>query len=703
MATSPLTVVQTSSAQCALPKVWTTEIPDGTAVRIKIAPDLGNGSNFSMNPYRYVKSPSAAASAFQDMNGTLFDNVLRYSCYETRKRGMTIRSKREIITASTSGAQTLMVHAGKFCVTKADGSSTGDSQTCDPAATQVSAQSYYYNLYIPDSRRGEINSSNEGYLCPKVTEALRSPRGTTTSPDYWPLDSQFALSITRTGEFKIGVESRSLLGTGDTSSVSTACATSSTPNANANGAAAQPQTSGIVKKCLGYAMKPATNGTCAPIQLADGSIRPTYRLRRYVAIYPPFFDSDGKLLQEPQRTDVIYVLDRPVFKNGVDPRQPYTMRGPKPCPFAYFDHMGVTADRVDPDYVDAANPSDIRRRPGYVSTNNTAWNGVNVDGIQFPNIDVRTLNSGGVVVNSCAAAIPKLNWDSLYFSIVTPHSSQNPIYPEIHVRPGKAWAPHYEEDTAFEACAPQASPFWDPPLHFARDNSSGNISWCSEAYPSQNPDIHNLDRGKNAANKALPGLVLNYTSHVVKNSSSNVCSASVIDMSKVTPSPFNYPQPGAASGTACTPTTAADGDLILGVAYHPNGMTVDRTVSFDGATCSNGGQIGSFAATSCYYCANQTCDRTVSNSIPHIAVELSRYPLLARATQVESAISSDSTYGCTITYDAGGGKTGKNTPTNGCCGSTVKMDTGTQVNTTARSWNMEAHLEPDVPCQMPTY
>lgn len=700
---------QAANVTCPAPSVYGTEIPDGTTIRIKVVPYTGNTSSFTMNAYRFVKRASVAGGAFRDLNGNLYDNILRYSCYETRSRGMDLRSEKKNLPNSNGGDNATMLWASKFCVTKAGDAGNDGGPLCDPTSAQISAQAYYYNLYIPDSRRGEIAPSNTGYSCPKVAESLRGGRGTTVVPDYWPLDANFALSVTRTSDFRVGIVARSRLADGSSASVSTACDSGNAQAPGAGGGIVNGNT--IVNKCLGFAMKPASDGTCSSIQLSDGSVRPTYRLRRLIAVYPPFFDTDGRLLGEPQRTDQIYVLDRPVNAAGVDPRKPYTMRGPKPCPFAYFDHRGVTSDLVDPDYVDSAHPGDRRRRPGYVATSNPLWNGKNVDGIQFPNFDLASLSSSPNSPNSCAAVLPKFNSLTNRFSLVTPHSTQNPIYKEVFVRPGQAWAPHYEEDTSFEACAPQASPFRDPPLHFSRDASTGNVAWCAESYPSQNPDVEHVDRSMGSTTTdGRPGLVLNYTAHVVKNSASNTCAYSPVDMTRLFNPTARYPiQPG----TGSCPNTPNETDLIPGVAWHPAGMAVDWVDLVSGGAASNGCSTPILATCPgcqldrCYFCANQTCDRTVAPPFTTVVPELSRYPLLARAKQVEEAIASDSTYSCMVSYDGGGGKTGKASPSGGCCGASVRMDTGAYAGGSGiaaqRLFNQAAHLEPDVACQVPTY
>ena len=72
----------------------------------------------------------------------------------------------------------------------------------------------------------------------------------------------------------------------------------------------------------------------------------------------------------------------------------------------------------------------------------------------------------------------------------------------------------------------------------------------------------------------------------------------------------------------------------------------------------------------------------------------------------EQAIASDTTYGCTITFDNNGPKTGKKSPREGCCGPNVRVYTGLASETnspTQELINMNAHLEPDANCLAPNY
>lgn len=357
------------------------------------------------------------------------------------------------------------------------------------------------------------------------------------------------------------------------------------------------------------------------------------------------------------------------------------MRGPKPCPFSLFDTTGVTG------YPDALYPN--QKIPIYASTNNANWNGKNVDGISFPNTDSKS---------SCSAALPLvlsnvLNPDLNTISIGTVNAL-NPVLSKVYVRPTHAWAPHYEEDTSFQACAPQASPVHDPPLHFSKDLTSGNVAWCAEDYPSQNDHIPALDILYNGSappsgTNTYVGHVRPFTSHIAKNSASADCTATIPSS---IPAPISgfvvYPNPSNQTPNSCVAPNPAP----AGIAWHPTDMLIDTKNSFPGGV-----------ATPINVCANMTCDRTAiiagGLSWPH-------FPLLSTAPQVEAAISADSTYGCVMTYDGGGPKAGKLTPIGGCCGANVTLNTGFKPITGATAaglFNTNAHLEPDVPCLIPSY
>jgi len=650
------------SVTCNLPSIFAKEITANTEIKVTVMPASSNASKFNVPAFSFYKKGASETGSFQDIEGRSFNNISRYSCYEqfTRKINLTSFKKTETNTGSGNGETKSVVLATKFCT------SDGTEGCSGIGPERISSQAYYYNLYIRSTAAGNLNASNERYKCPMVKETLFGSGSVGSSKAYWPLDSSFALAMSPGDDYTVGVEAFSKLAIGGDPA---------TQGSSCYGAASsgEPGTDSLIKSCLGFAAKPNTDQTCPLIKAPDGTVRRTFRLRRFVSIYPPLYDNAGKLINQPQATDTIYVLDREVYSASADPYKPYTMRGPKPCPFAYFDQQGVLSDPAEADY--------NFKMPSYAATNYSGWNGTNVDGIQFPNLDVAE--------KSCAAAIPMLSSDKGRWSIGTLHKD-NPVLKQLYVRPVKAWAPHYEEDTEFQACAPQSSEFKDPPLHFAKDPSTGNVAWCAEAYPTQNPMVASLDKRLNNTGNYI-GRVMPFTSHVVKNSTSPTCSNTEIDLSAITGYPAN-PSSGTCPGDAAAPYKTFDG-----VAHHPNSQAVDDAPNNTGTVnCNNGGVL---TGATCYYCSQRTCDRTVIEANPSTY----NYPLLARAAQVEAALMSDSTYGCTVSYDNSGSKTGKYSPKEGCCGSSVKLWTGFTPITNEKYTNTTAHLEPNTPCFVPNY
>jgi len=675
---SSLATVQSSLVTCPGPVYYETEIPNGTTINISIVPSGANVETFSITPYEYLKRPgSSTTGSFTDAQGNVFDNILRYSCYQQFKKGTDIISRKKKITNPSDGATVDMVMASQFCVA---GKSSGTGCETVPES-QNSAQANYYNLFIPDSRKGEINSQNANYVCPRVKESLRGSSTIGDQGEFWPLDTSFSLSVAKTVDYTIGVEAYATLNIGnEASSQSTSCSGETIENA----------AGGLVKKCLGFAAKTNSDGTCPSIRDTENRIHQTYRLRRYIAVYPPIYDADGKMSVK-QSVDSIYVADRPVSSLNATQSKPYTMLGPKPCPFAYFDHKGVIA--TDGDYADndskrpgyyATNDADgTRHRPGYYTLSGVGWDGKNVDGLYFPNQDV-----GG----SCSAAFPIFNSSTNTWSIATSHSTNaTSIYQKVFVRPMEPWAPHYVEDTSFEACAPQSWPqLLDPPLHFAKD-SDGNVGWCAEVYPSQNPNISAVDKVNDAG--TIVGKVLPFTSHVVKNSMSPKCTNTSLSI------PSNY----AAAVASCLRVGDGSGNdcdrqcSYTGVARHPSLLFMEEATVSSGCSSTYGGDERD---GSCYLCAGLTCDRTVQST----TVSWAKYPLLAPAIDIEAAIKADiKSYGCLITYDNKSGKTGKASPKQGCCGTNVKVYTCATTGSEDECRNDNAHLEPTAPCLVPSY
>jgi hypothetical protein len=732
--TTSITSVQPNLILCSAPSVYAndSELPEGSTVRLTIVPGPSNPDSalFSPPAATFVRRLAASQEgSFQDERGRALMNILRYSCYEEFTRGMSIFSKKETFGQAPWGEQASAVLSNQVCVARMSGGGGGNS-CASLAVTDYSAQTYYYNFYIRDSARGEIvpeaHSGARGIVCPRVQEPIFSPPGSSPSTGFYPLDQQFALALSPSTTFTVGVESFTKIAppgasvSGDLSCAAALAQARDTGGANGGGAAGGNQTSadgiGRVSGCLGFAMKPLSDGTCPSFKDSNGINRQTYRLRRYIGVYPKFYDSNGAPIQGvAPRSDQILVLDRPVSPPDGDARSPFTMRGPKPCPFAFFDRRGVTSAPTG-NYREI--PGKFKGRPDYLATNSSEWNGTNVDGIEVPNFDFE----GDSSVNaSCALTIPLYKETNLTMNVglATVHR-QNPALKALPIRPITAWAPHYEEDLTFEACAPPASPIIDPPLHFARDTSTGNIGWCAEAYPTQNLNLGDLDRRENSQT-SFPGEVAPYTSHVVKNSISPSCEATNPISTIAQLGPF-YPG-NAGSGSTITSgdiaphvgsATAACGTTPQsrarpangGAAFHTLDYLVDEITRFSSATCITVGNAcpAVAASTSCRFSAMQTCDRTVAPLI-NGSQGWGRFPLLARANQVEEAIRADSTFGCILTHDANGGKTGKASPGGGCCGPAVKLKTG-QTSTSLELFNRAAHLEPGPSgtlCQQPTY
>ncbi|MEK6706916.1 MAG: hypothetical protein AABZ06_14120 [Bdellovibrionota bacterium] len=654
-----ITNVQSNLVSCSAPEVYTKEIPDGTLIKISIVPGPGNNDSFKIPAYSLTKNTNLINGSFQDAQGHFFDNILHYSCYEKFKRGMSIQNKM-ISATSNTGITINYPAANKFCVQKANtGGDNNMNETpgCESMPLpENSAQAYYYNLFIRDSERGDINHGNIRYACPLVSEALGHNDDIGTKAQFWPLDSTFSLSLGPTQEFNVGVESFSKVSkTGDPVSAASKSCYPPAEQESGEDSGIEQKGDSLVQSCLGFAAKPNIDGTCPSFKDAQGDIRLTYRLRRLIALYPPVFDTDGYTLRQGQATDTIYVLDRPVKSSTADPLKPFTMRGPKPCPFAFFDHKAVMG-LTDPLY-----PNGL---PSYGSTNDANWNGKNIDGIQLPNTDL---------ANSCSAVLPILNTDRSIYSLATVHM-RNPKYKQVYIRPVRAWAPHYVEDTDFQACAPQATPLRDPPMHFARDENTGNVGWCAESYPTQNDNVPSLD-WRPGTNDDYGGKVAPFTSHAVKNSASAECSYTL-------PSsiPTKYPSANVLScpGESTNPNPSG---INKALARHPDDYIIDRYLN---------PQNGKYT----FICSNKTCDRTVVAA----GVTWPKFPLLAKANNVEEALKLDTTYGCIITFDNNNTKAGKASPKQGCCGTNVNVWSGITSNTPSA-----AHLEPDAQCLTPEY
>ena len=689
-AQSAVASVQNYSVTCNAPNAYMTEIQTGTVIKIKVVPGTTASGTFSMSAYNFTKSATQESADFYDASGRAMVNIHRYSCYEKVTKGTTLKSKVLNVTDSSSGNSADVVMATQFCAAKADGSPAGNDNEC-AGVTQAdySAQSSYANLYIPSYQLGGFTVENNRYACPLVKEPIKSTGALGQQGQPWPRDTTYALSKYPSSTFPVGVEAPSVLGiSDDPSTAPTKCFTSGTAGQQPTGG----NPNSISTKCLGYAMKPATNGTCPYFKDSQGNTRLTYRLRRFVALFPSSFEATGKTVEQALATDVIYVLDRPI--NSGDPLKPYTMMGPKPCPFAYYDNAGALG--LDPNDGDATSTGNTNLYngglPAWVGTNHTSsastdadgdglytdpdWNYKNVDNIHFPNID-------DFSSRSCSAAMPVVHYDGTGSPNMVGFATTNPNnlnrtgitnkvnvgqgididLGKIHVRPIERWAPHYVEDTTFQACAPQSDPMVDPPLHFSKD-SDGNIAWCAMSYPSQVDAVALIDRKRGGAVNTHPGYVRPFTSPVVKNTTSAACTATTPTI------PSTYP---AAGGAGCSPANK----IVVGAARHPSTLYVDST------------------SAASHICSNRTCDRTIMNPG---SGKFKNIPLVAPPADIEAALRADKNYRCSITYDASSGKEGKS-PKDGCCNKNiVNLLTGGVGGTYDH-----AHLEPDKACGTPDY
>jgi hypothetical protein len=689
-----VTQVQPNFLSCTAPSVFNTEIISGTQIKITVlaAPGNPDSTSFTTKPFTYTKSPTTQTGSFQDAQGHIFDNIVHYSCYNKYTRGLSIQSKIHSFTNSKTGAVVPALYATSFCLTAGGASAPASSANCPSlGAASNSAQSYYFNLYIRNSEKGDINKFNDSFVCPTVQEPLTPTTAIGGTGQFWPMDATFALTLGATPDFSVGVQANTKLSSGgsDPTTANSQCFPTSGSGSGTGG-----NSSSIVSSCLGFAAHVASDGTCPYIKSASGQILQTFRLRRFVALYPRLFDTDGKPSVKGQDIDTIYVLDRPIATSStINPLKPYTMMGPKPCPFAFFDKKNVAADKVG-----GISTNAFITPLGYRGTNDPRWKtgdgtinwtqqwtrlglpggvdnngGTNIDGLEFPNFDADDNTRG----HSCSAAMPFLSADGSHFYMATVNKYRPEAkFQHLYIRPFKPFAPHYEEDTSFLACAPQANPFKDAPLHFSPSPTSvgTNYSWCAESYPSQNANITSLDPAVTPiapANPTTPAadpnnathvaLVSPFTSHI---STLNGTVAPSGPLTACTATPITFP----ATSTYVYPAAGTD----WGYARH------DSTTNWGALALGK---------------ASLTCDRTVTTSSD---VTWTQFPLLAPTADVERALASDSGYNCTVTYDNATGKaTARQTPAGGCC--MLKSAPGTVITGAT-------HLEPtQTTCLPPTY
>ncbi len=671
-----VSTVQQTLVECSVPTVYANEIPEDTLIKLSIMPGPNSKEKFSTNKFSFSKSGLTITGDFQDAEGHSFANIHRYTCYEQFKKVTNIVNRKSpLINEPSTGKTAQITYSTQFCTGK--NQAPPDPDKCTGSITlENSSQAYYYNLYIRSNEIGGINAENTRYKCPLIKEPLSGLTNLGASNYYWPLDSSFSLAINPSGDFVVGVESYSKLGIeGDPNTQDSSCFKGSSGGSSSGGGSGS-GSSNIVKSCLGFAGKPKLDGTCPAIKTASGQYVFTYRLRRYIVLYPPLFYATGDMLDSPQPTDTIYVLDRPILPPNASfldpnasPTSPYTMLGPKPCPMAFYDHAEVTKDlrgATESDFGAAA----VGAQKQYVSTNNSAWDGTNVDGTYLPNTDSGTTSAtASNTVTSCAATLPVFHSGTQTWSLFTsrtdnPNSldtllgggtSRTGNANKIYIRPQNSWYPVYIEDTDFQACAPQSLPLRDPPLHFSKNTTTNNVSWCAAVYPTQNPNATALGTGTTLGGPGpLPGAgthtAIPYTSAIVKSAAGSACVATAI-------------------------TQAA------------NAHTVAVTIEGNVYTAAD---------------AAKTCDRTVMNISP----DWTGFPLQARPLQIENAIKSDTSFQCTVTYDNSNIKsTSGLTPTQGCCGTNVYVWTGATASLAVPYNATAAHFEPNdnMQCLTPSY
>jgi hypothetical protein len=337
--------VQAYRGVCPLPIAWTSgEITDGTRVKVKVVPGAGNPLSMTMDTKEVQKGTELEQFDFSDSEGRGFVNIHRYACFQKPPGVGYIRSK--VPTASVARIepsrysleqawQTALPFeirassATDFCI---GGRDPAGGQACANASVSrdVGAQSFYFSMFVQSPNIGRISFAHEDgqVYCPAVRETLRGE----SVPSAWPLDTHFALAKSKSAEFSIPIEARAVLNTADPNTKPNTC-TDPTPNDSE---------AAVSSQCMGWASKPNADGTCNAFRDQSGTMRQTYRLRRYIARMPDRFLASGKV-DRKLNFDEIYVLDRPV-NGSPDPLKPYTMAGPKPCPYAYYDHSGVTSE-----------------------------------------------------------------------------------------------------------------------------------------------------------------------------------------------------------------------------------------------------------------------------------------------------------------------------------------------------------------------
>ncbi len=599
--TTPNRIIDTEMT-CPLPQAFTDEILSGTRVTVSIQLNATNPDQdlVQVTPTSLTKNANTETSAFADTLENRFTNILRYTCFKKEQKSLNIASAQLTRTREGATSGVSYFSATQFCIDNKAGQ--GSPAGCPNNQKGTSSQSNYFSLYIPAWDKGHINSSNVGYVCPQVAEPLSG--GTSINSEYWPLDQTFALAMSPSAQFPIGVTGQNKLSAGR--SVSSTCYSTN----DGGGASDARERNTINQSCLGFAAPVNSDGSCPNARTAPSPTR-MYRLRRYISLYPRSYGPDGRVSANyPQNLDTIYVLDRPVATSD---GSVVTMAGPKPCPFAYFDRMNVTGL--------------AQYGKAYVGTNNPRWRDKNVDGTEFPNIDgYDNWNN-----KSCSAALPKVLSDGTGLTLQTVNVNNTAPGSRAHayIRPIQPFAPNYIEDTSFQACAPPSYPVSDPPLHFATlDPNKSEMGWCAEVYPTQNAYVSFIDP-PHPIGSATPIGIAPFTSHVAKNA------------------PINQ---------RCTPTQLPN---TLPQRYPVNGLAHHLSVP-------GSGWDGPDPSETCDRTVRTSA--SMSNTNVPAPTDFPWFPLLAPADDTERALTDPSTrdsYLCKITYDSR--NRSSSFPSGGCC------------------------------------
>jgi hypothetical protein len=685
------TAIQNAIVDCAMESSFWDEIAVGTVITTKIVPLSGNDTALSVRAIGYKKGSSISATGdFLDSSLTPFRNIVRYACYSKRKvwdklRNDTFTSVNEAGTDSTNTP-----FSTSFCL---DGVS-GIGGQCPGGSTIYSAQSYYRSLYIQSDRVGQINTKNSAFECPMVEESIKysSPASAIPTADRgkaYPLDSQFSLAQLRSGDWSVPVSSSSVLykaGSGGSDPDSSDAPCSDDPSAQADSAIASSVP--IARKCLGYAKKPLSNGSCGSFTDSNGVIRPLTRLRRFRTLYPQFFKPNGSVESgnafAKRWMDEVLVADR-LEVNAQGQLTGNAIFGPKPCPFSWFDHSGTTTGAASDSATDlfltdypirSAGGTARYGVPSYKATSNYSRDNfrVNPDGYHFPNYDIFNEATTALAPgrpHSCSATmsvVERVDGAPVSVRLLTTNYTRSDVWDfngsassiplsDIQIRPIEPFMPQYFEDTTFQACVPASSEYLDPPLYLFR-NTATDYAWCSKPYPTANPYWRSLN-----AKKRVLGTQANTLSTDALAGWGGVA-------------PVSY-------FTSTTNDAGGNPLNALNVCAATTGICSLLTQPADQVTCAT--YIGDATA-------GARCDRTVRLDA---TTDFRTFPLQATDPEIAIALNADMdlgkrTYGCTYSIHPNRTYLGTRSPGTGCCG----MKNGAPIVSSLAADGVGGHLEP---------